>query len=131
MKAFTPIARDLRRNQTSAEQLFWLKVKNRKLAGLKFRRQVEIEKYIVDFVCFEKRLIIELDGNYHGYEQVMKQDDQRSEFLEGKGFMVLRYQNDEVMKNIEGVLLDVMQAANTLTPTLSLKGEGEKEVCHA
>lgn len=122
----TSVSRRLRSEQTDAEKALWLQVRNRRLQGLKFRRQVEIEQYIADFVCFEKRLIVELDGGQHGEDHAIEKDRQRTEFLEGKSFLVMRFWNNEVLKNMEGVLLSILEAANTLTPALSLEGEGEE-----
>lgn len=121
MPDFKHLRRNLREGQTDAEKKFWEMVRNRRLGGFKFKRQEQIERYIVDFVCFEKGLIVELDGGQHN-DNV--RDCVRAEFLEGKGFLVKRYWNNEVMENMDGVLCDLMETLNTLTPTLSLKGEG-------
>lgn len=123
MKQLTYLSRSLRRNQTEAEKALWHQLRDRRFRGLKFRRQFEIEGYIADFACLERGLIIEVDGGQHAESE--KRDALRTEFLEGKSFMVLRFWNNEVLKNMEGVLLRIDQAANTLTPSLSLKGEGE------
>ena len=121
MSRLTQIARSLRSNQTEAEKLLWSKLRNRQFMNLKFRRQVAIENYVADFVCFERGLIIELDGGQHNENAA---DRDRSDVLESKGFIVKRYWNNDVMNNMEGVLCDLTDTLNTLTPTLSLEGEG-------
>jgi very-short-patch-repair endonuclease len=101
-------ARVLRKNQTNAEQLLWKHLRKRQLLGQKFRRQFPIEPYIVDFVCLELKLIIELDGGQHAEQ--MDYDQQRSLYLEQRGFKVIRFWNNEMFENIEGVLEAVRMA---------------------
>jgi len=122
MVRLTQIARRLRRDQTDAEKLLWSKLRNRQFMGLKFKRQVAIENYVADFVCLERGLIIELDGGQHVEREA--QDRMRSDVLEAKGFLVKRYWNNDVLTNMDGVLEDLMATFDTLTPTLSLQGEG-------
>ena len=101
-------ARALRHNQTDAERKFWEQVRNRRLAGLKFKRQHPIGSYIAD--CIEKRLIVELDGAQH-----MKQesyDAEREAFLSTKGYCVLRFWNVDVLTNMEGVIATVLLELN-------------------
>jgi len=98
----TSKARSLRRNQTDVERLLWHKLRNRHLFKFKFRRQLIIEPYIVDFACLELKLIIELDGGQHANQT--EQDAQRSLFLSQRGFSVIRFWNNEVIDNAEGVL---------------------------
>jgi len=100
-------ARKLRRDQTKAESLFWHEVRNRSFYNLKFKRQVPIGKYIVDFCCEEQKLIVELDGDQHAKAESREYDVQRSEFLEGQGYRVLRYWNNEIYNNIDGVFADI------------------------
>jgi len=95
-------ARSLRKNQTDAERLLWQKLRNRQLLNVKFRRQFPIAPYIADFVCLELKLIIELDGSQH-FDQIVY-DNERSGFLKQRGFEVLRFWNNDVFKNTEGVL---------------------------
>ena len=95
-------ARELRSNQTDAERLLWSRVKNRQLGRCKFRRQQIIGSYIVDFVCLEPRLVVELDGGQHG--QQVEYDTERSKYLNQLGFRVLRFWNNEVLKETEAVL---------------------------
>lgn len=94
--------------QTDAERLLWNYIRNSQL-GVKFNRQYIIGDYIVDFVCLQKKLIIEIDGGYHSeYEQIQK-DEQRSERLEEIGFNVIRYKNETVYSDINGVLKDIKE----------------------
>ena len=96
------LARNLRKNSTDAERYLWHYLRKKQLSGNKFRRQGVIASYIVDFVCLEKKLIIELDGGQH-YQQ--KNDDlKRDKDLNKRGFRVLRFWNNEVLKNIESVI---------------------------
>jgi len=98
----TPLARSLRKKSTDAERLLWQHLRNRRLADCKFRRQVVIEPYIIDFVCFDAKLIIELDGGQHLEQQ--KQDEERTQYLESMGYSVLRFWNHEVLVETEAVL---------------------------
>ena len=95
-------ARSLRKNKTDVEQLVWKYLRNRQQYNYKFRRQFPIEPYIVDFACLELKLIIELDGGQHANR--INYDDQRSLFLEQRGFKVIRFWNNDVTENTEGVL---------------------------
>ncbi len=96
------LARNLRKNQTEAEKIIWYQLRNRNLSGYKFRRQYTIGRYIVDFVCLDRKLVVELDGSQHFETKIY--DDKRSEFLNQNGFMVLRFWNNEVFDNLDGVL---------------------------
>ena len=100
-------ARDLRVASTDVERLLWTYLRGRRLRNFKFRRQQPIAGYIVDFVCVETRLVIELDGGQHSEHSAY--DDHRSAILEKSGFRVLRFWNDEVLKNIEGVLEEILR----------------------
>jgi len=106
----TKLTRQLRRNQTNAEQLLWLRVRSRQLGGLKFKRQFRIGRYIVDFFCHETRLVIELDGGQHA--ECAEYDHERSMKIQALGYRVLRFWNNDVLENIEGVLMSIMDAAS-------------------
>lgn len=99
-KKYTKIARALRKNMTDAERLLWSKIRNKQL-GVKFRRQQPLGKYVVDFVCFEKKLIIEVDGGQHCEN---KRDKIRDRWLLNGGFKMLRFWNNDVLESINGVL---------------------------
>ena len=94
-------ARELRKNPTEAERKLWKHLRLHQIGGYKFRRQQPLGQYILDFVCLEKRLIVELDGGQHS-EQIVY-DSERTEWLEAQGFRVLRFWNNEVLKEIEVV----------------------------
>ena len=94
-------ARELRRKQTDAERKLWFVLRGRQFAGFKFRRQQPIGPYIADFVCFEERLIIELDGEQHGLDKNIAYDVARTRFLEGDGFRVVRFPNHEIHRNLD------------------------------
>ena len=100
----TKIAKNLRKRATGAERLLWNHLRSRQLEGLKFRRQEQIGNYLVDFVCFERRLVIEIDGGQHALKTEKDRDDLRDEFLKVEGFKVFRFWNNEVLGNIDGVL---------------------------
>ena|SRR5680860_552242 len=97
----------LRNNMTKSEIILWSKLKGNQL-GYKFRRQHGIGKYIVDFYCPELKLIVEIDGDVHGFEENIIKDNARQEFLESLSLKVLRYTNNDVKKNISGVLEDLI-----------------------
>jgi len=121
-------ARNLRRNQTDAEKLLWSRLRNRNFLNLKFRRQHPFPPYIVDFYCDDLRLIIELDGGQHTEEK----DFKRTEFLQNNGLQILRYWNNDVLKNIEGILEDIKNKTTPPSPLSSPQGEEEKDrICVA
>jgi very-short-patch-repair endonuclease len=94
-------ARKLRKDSTRAESLLWSKLRAKQIAGIKFRRQQPIGYYIVDFVSFEKKIIIELDGGQHA--KAKKKDSKRDKFLNENGFTVLRFWNNDIFSNLDGV----------------------------
>jgi len=95
------IERRLRRRSTDAEMVLWLSLRDRRLCGFKFVRQEAIESFIVDFVCRERKLIIEVDGGQHSENE---KDRLRDEALRASGYTVLRFWNSDVLKNKDGVL---------------------------
>jgi very-short-patch-repair endonuclease len=104
MADLTKYARALRQHQTDAERRLWSHLRGRNLAGYKFRRQVPMDHYIVDFLCHDVRLIVELDGGQHGEDAAMAYDEHRTHYLERAGYRVMRFPNHEVMKDIDHVL---------------------------
>jgi very-short-patch-repair endonuclease len=94
----------MRREPTDAEARMWRLLRDRRLAAFKFRRQVPLENYILDFVCFEKRLVIEIDGSQHATSST---DQARDRFLIAQGFEVVRYWNNDVLQQPTAVLEDV------------------------
>jgi very-short-patch-repair endonuclease len=97
-----PLARQKRRDPTPAEDVLWERLRNRQLAGLKFRRQHSIDRFIVDFYCADAQIIIEVDGPVHEYTP--DEDAIRQEFLESLGYRVLRFTNDDVLQNLNAVI---------------------------
>ena len=115
-------AKRMRREPTDAERALWRVLRARRLCAWKFRRQVRIEPYIVDFVCFETRLIVEADGSQHA-ESVA--DERRDGFLIEQGFRVLRFWNNDILANREGVLTAILASLETPHPNPSpARGEG-------
>lgn len=118
--------KELRKNITEPEKILWQKIRNKSL-GTKFRRQHGIGRYIVDFYCQEFSLVIELDGDNHFTEEAQDYDRQRDLFMQSLGIETLRFTNQDVMKNIEGVLLIVLEKINlkkTPPQPSPLPGEG-------
>ena len=101
-KSLLVFARELRKNSTIAERKLWHRLRSRNFLDLKFRRQEPIGNYIVDFVCYENKLIVELDGGQHN--EFSEKDIPRTKALEKEGFIVLRFWNSDVINNIEGIL---------------------------
>ena len=98
----------MRADATKAENVLWQALRNRQLEGLKFKRQAPLGGYILDFVCFEARLIVEVDGGQHSES---KRDMQRDAYFESQGFRTLRFWNDEVTSNLDGVCLMIIREA--------------------
>jgi len=98
----TTRAQQLRGNQTDAEGLLWSRLRDRQLDDFKFRRQSPIGRYVVDFICMEPRLIVEVDGGQHAVQT--RRDGARSAWMAGQGLQVIRFWNNDVLGNIEGVL---------------------------
>jgi very-short-patch-repair endonuclease len=101
---FKARARALRASQTSAEAKLWQALRNRKLARWKFRRQHPIDRYVVDFVTLDGKLIVEVDGVTHSEPSEIARDKARKEVLEACGFLIVRVSNTDVYENLEGVL---------------------------
>ena len=123
--------RSLRTFGTDAERLLWSRLRGRRLEKQKFRRQVWLGNYIVDFICLDANLIIEADGGQHAEQ--MEYDDRRTAFLEKEGFRVLRFWNNDVLTNLDGVLQVITNALNKRPspshasgagPSLSPEGRG-------
>jgi len=106
--------RELRRNPTEVEKRLWSRLRNRQLDGIKFRRQTPIGRYIVDFVSESEKLIVELDGGQHA--QQTEADAERTQALESMGYIVIRFWNNEVIENIDGVLMEILNTARSAKP---------------
>ncbi|MGZ8184209.1 MAG: DUF559 domain-containing protein [Methylobacter sp.] len=119
-------ARELRKNATDCERLLWQHLRAHRLQGFKFKRQQPLGLYIVDFVCFEARLIIEADGGHHADQS--EYDTRRDGWLRSQGFTVLRFWNNEILTNIAGVLERIVEGCqNSPSPQpLPRRGGGAK-----
>ena len=105
LKKYKGLRKNLRKTMTEEEVILWSYLKNKQM-GYKFRRQVSIGRYIVDFYCPTRKLVIELDGSQHAIER-NGYDKQRTQYLESKGIKVIRYWNDEIRYNLNGVCEDI------------------------
>ncbi len=112
-------ARTLRANMTDAERRLWYLLRAHRFEGVKIKRQAPIGPYIVDFVSFERRLIFEIDGGQHAENEA---DQRRTRWLEREGFRVLRFWNNEVLKNTNGVLEIILSAFADPSPGTPLRG---------
>jgi very-short-patch-repair endonuclease len=116
-------ARELRQQQTDAERLLWGGLRAGRLGGFKFRRQHPIGRYYVDFVCFEPRLVIEVDGDHHPEQAAYDREHELS--LEGENFQILRFSNREVLTELVNVVEQAIWLALTsLSPALPQRGRG-------
>jgi very-short-patch-repair endonuclease len=127
-------AKELRRNENHAERLLWSRLRAHQMDGRKFRRQHAIGSYIVDFVCLQARLVIEVDGETHTEDERQTPDAQRTAYLEKLGFRVLRFWNHSIYENLDGVagaIYDELQGERrsaNLDPSPQpspLQGEGD------
>ncbi|MFY9642179.1 MAG: DUF559 domain-containing protein [Rhodomicrobium sp.] len=132
------LARKLRRQETDAERKLWSRIRDRQFLGLKFRRQVPVCGYVADFLCYEAKLILELDGGQHSERG--EADERRTKELKEAGFLVLRFWNSDVLANTGGVLSAVteeLQASGRktqgtpLTPALSPREREPAAALHA
>jgi very-short-patch-repair endonuclease len=106
-------ARDLRKQQTSAEDVLWSYLRSRRLNGIKFRRQHPIGPFVVGFCCHKCRLIVELDGPIH--DSTIEQDAERSLYLGARSFRVVRFRNEEVFQDLGEVLRKIEEAAKEVS----------------
>ena len=120
-----PLAQNLRSNMTDAEQLIWSKIRRKQIGDLQFYRQKNIGQYIVDFYCPKGKLIVEIDGGQHYESDGMKKDRERDRYLQQLGFVVLRFSDIEVLKNIDGVVERIHEQLKS--PRLPPKKGGNAE----
>ena len=116
-------ARNLRNGMTDAERLLWSKIKGRQVSGTRWYRQKPFGDFILDFYCHEAKLVIEVDGGQHFEEKGRLADKARDEKLGQMGFRVLRFGNNEVFQNIDGVLMAIQEEIQKSLPTSLLKRE--------
>jgi very-short-patch-repair endonuclease len=103
-------ARDLRRNATSAESKLWSQLRNRQLDGFKFVRQEPIGPFIVDFLCRQRKLVIEVDGATHSSDAEVARDESRTEYLTERGYTVIRFQNEDIYDGMDFVVEEIRKA---------------------
>ena len=107
-------AKEMRQNPTKAENVLWQRLRREQLGGYKFRRQQPIGRYIVDFYCHQTRLIIEIDGEVHAFQE--EYDTNRSAWLEAQGYRIVRYSNMDVLKNLDRVLQAIFEICEISLP---------------
>jgi very-short-patch-repair endonuclease len=120
-------ARELRKSSTDAELILWSELRDHRLNGIGFRRQVPIKNYIADFACHAAKLVVELDGGQHFSDKGERADAARSAVIEARGFKVLRFSNHDVMTNRVGVLETIATAIAERAPTPTLPRKRERE----
>jgi very-short-patch-repair endonuclease len=123
-------ARELRLSQTEVEKRLWYRIRGRQLETCKFRRQAVIGRYIVDFACFERQLVIELDGGQHASK--IEDDSKRTAWLNSQGYTVLRFWNNDITENVDGVLERIVEELRRLTASVGTPhpnplSQGERE----
>lgn len=112
MNSKTIKARSLRKNMTEQERKLWQYLRKRSINDFKFRRQYPIGNYIVDFACLEKNLVIEIDGGQHNQSDNILYDQSRTKYIEKCGYKVIRFWNNEIENNIEGVYEEILKYLN-------------------
>lgn len=116
MKYILNFSKKLRKNMTKEEKTLWYHLRAKRFSGFKFRRQVPINKFIVDFVCFSQKLIIELDGSQHLDDENKINDTSRDEFFESQGYTILRFYNNQINNELANVLHEIFNHLNTPSP---------------
>jgi very-short-patch-repair endonuclease len=118
-------AKQLRRTMTRAETLLWRHLKANRLSGLGFRRQTPMGSYIADFISHSCKLVVEVDGESHDFESRFRHDALRDQWFASRGYHVLRFANDDVLKNLEGVVMAIgLAAEQAAPPSLALPRRG-------
>jgi very-short-patch-repair endonuclease len=123
----TKTSRQLRSASTDAERALWERLRSRRLGGLKFRRQFAISGYVADFACLEARIVVEVDGGQHNERQ--EQDAHRTAILAKSGFRVLRFWDNDVLKELEAVLEEILRAVETPPSPQPSPADGQEPKC--
>ena len=118
MAKLTPLARALRNNATAAERRLWRALRREQVLGFRFRRQVALGDAIADFACFEARLVVEVDGATHSSDDEIARDVARAERLRRGGWTLVRFGNDEVFRNLDGVVETILRKLQELRPRI-------------
>jgi very-short-patch-repair endonuclease len=119
-------ARKLRSNMTDSERLLWSRVRRKQLKGFQFYRQKVIGNFIVDFYCPSAKIIIEVDGSQHYEKEALRKDRVRDERLSKLGFEVLRFSSSDVMRNLDGILLEILdRLPSAKSPSIPLSSKGD------
>ncbi|HEU4985892.1 MAG TPA: endonuclease domain-containing protein [Rhizobiaceae bacterium] len=122
-------AKSMRKSMTVAELKLWNELRAHRLMGLSFRRQMPIAGYIVDFACPSKRLVVEVDGSQHADEEVTSRDARRTRRLEEDGWTVLRFWNDDIIRDLENVCTHIAAAAGMLAKdAMARRGHMQEEM---
>lgn len=117
-------ARAMRVAPTNAEALLWEAVRDRRVEGMKFRRQYQIDRFVIDFYCASHRLAVEVDGSSH--DRQVERDEARTELLAARGIRVIRFRNEEVLVGLHEVIARIRSYAHDRVPPLPLAGEGAR-----
>jgi very-short-patch-repair endonuclease len=117
-KSLTPLARTLRRNATGAERRLWQRLRREQVGGFRFRRQVILDGFIADFACLDARMLVEVDGATHSTDEQIARDAVRSAALAAEGFDILRFTNEDVYVNPDGVLETIRMRLTELRPRI-------------
>jgi very-short-patch-repair endonuclease len=123
-KPLTTRARELRRDMTEAEKKLWIVLREGMPTGIRFRRQVPIGPYVVDFACLSVKLILEADGGQHYHHAGLARDDVRDAWLAAEGFRILRFSNLDVLTNIDGVATAILSGIAPVPPPQPLPTRG-------
>ncbi len=118
-RKYTNLCRYLRKNQTDAERKLWIKLRDRRFEGIKFRRQYSVEKFILDFYCPKYKIGIEIDGGHHYEEKKKQRDELRTYELNKKGIEIIRFSDKEILTNIKEVFEVIYNAVKKRKETLS------------
>jgi very-short-patch-repair endonuclease len=116
-------ARELRRPLTPQEVKLWARLRRKQLYGIKFRRQHPMDRFILDFFCYQHKLVIEIDGGQHAEPEQQAYDQARTEWLEGRGLRVIRFTNRDIDANIEGVLGEIARQCGVDDESSPRRGE--------
>jgi very-short-patch-repair endonuclease len=124
------ITRELRKRMTPQEVKLWVHLRSWRERGFHFRRQAPLDGYILDFLCFTQRLIVEIDGGQHNVDAHARRDAKRDDHFTGRGFQILRFWNNEVDHNLEGVLTVIDEALRNPSPKGRVAAEGGRVGVH-